>query len=88
MIADPSTTTSFDLSQLADGCTAVVDRIAAEEATAKRLADIGFVRGATVTKLRAGKPCLVRIGATCVGLGLPLQKAILLAAPAPKGEKA
>jgi Fe2+ transport system protein FeoA len=67
-----------DLSQLPDGCTGVVERIAAEEATAKRLADMGFVRGASVTKLRSGKPCLVRIGTTCVGLGVSLQKSILL----------
>jgi Fe2+ transport system protein FeoA len=67
-----------DLSDLEEGCSAVIERIAAEEATAKRLADMGFVRGAAVTKLRSGKPCLVRIGATCVGLGIPLQKAILL----------
>jgi Fe2+ transport system protein FeoA len=74
-----ASTSLLDLSHLGDGCTGIVERIAAEEATAKRLADMGFGRGAAVTKLRSGKPCLVRIAGTCVGLGLPLQKAILLA---------
>jgi len=55
-----------------------VDTVEATRATAKRLADMGFVRGATVEMLRPGKPCLVRIGRTCVGLGLEHQGSILL----------
>ena len=43
---------------------------------AKRLADMGFVRGALVEMIRTGKPCLVRIGSTCVGLGADHQRSI------------
>jgi len=62
------------------GQTATVAYIAAAESTAKRLADIGFVRGAAVTVLRPGRPCLVRIGPTCVGLGLALQRCVVVTA--------
>jgi Fe2+ transport system protein FeoA len=80
MIADRLNPSDLrDLSEVASGDCATVERITAEEATAKRLADMGFVRGAAVTKVRSGRPCLVRIGTTCVGLGLPLQKTILVA---------
>ena len=46
---------------------------------AKRLADMGFVRGALVTMIRPGEPCIVRIGGRCVGLGDAHQNSILLA---------
>jgi Fe2+ transport system protein FeoA len=70
--------TSMTLQALRAGESGTVNRIAAEQATAKRLADMGFVRGAHVKVLRPGRPCLVRIGPTCVGLGVALQKCILL----------
>ena len=64
----------LDLAKLTPGASAVVESINAEEPVAKRLADMGFVRGALITKLRSGRPGLVRIGATCVGMGLPLPR--------------
>ncbi len=67
------------LDSLGRGEAAIVARITAEEATSKRLADIGFVRGARVTVIRPGRPCLVRIGTSCVGLGLALQRTVILA---------
>jgi len=44
----------------------------------KRLADLGFVRGAEVTMVRPGAPCIVRIGGRCVGLGSAHQECIEL----------
>jgi len=55
-----------------------VVEITAGEAAAKRLADLGFVRGGHVEMLRTGRPCLVRIGTACIGLGRELQQVILL----------
>ena len=46
----------------------------------KRLADMGFVRGARLTMIRPGEPCLVRLGGRCVGLGLGHQENIQLGA--------
>jgi Fe2+ transport system protein FeoA len=46
--------------------------------TSKRLSDMGFVRGAVLEMVRPGRPCLVRIGGTYVGLGLELQQSVLI----------
>lgn len=64
------------LSSLKSGEAASIISIAASQASAKRLADMGFVRGALVEMIRTGKPCLVRIGSTCVGLGADHQRSI------------
>jgi Fe2+ transport system protein FeoA len=64
------------LSSLRTGEAAAIVSIAASQASAKRLADMGFVRGALVEMIRTGKPCLVRIGSTCVGLGADHQRSI------------
>lgn len=64
------------LSSLKSGEAAAIVSIAASQASAKRLADMGFVRGATVEMIRTGRPCLVRIGSTCVGLGADHQRSI------------
>lgn len=45
---------------------------------AKRLADMGFVRGAELIMLRPGAPCIVRINGRCVGLGASHQRNIRL----------
>ncbi len=66
------------LSGMKTGETAAIISIAASQASAKRLADMGFVRGALVEMIRTGRPCLVRIGATCVGLGADHQRSILV----------
>ena len=50
--------------------------IEAAQTAAKRLADMGFVRGAVVEMVRPGKPCLVRIGGTNVGLGFEHQRSV------------
>lgn len=64
------------LSSLKSGEAAVIVSIAASQTSAKRLADMGFVRGALVEMVRTGKPCVVRIGSTCVGLGADHQRSI------------
>ena len=64
------------LSNLKMGEAAAIVSIAASQASAKRLADMGFVRGALVEMIRTGKPCLVRIGSTCFGLGADHQRSI------------
>ena len=70
-------TAAYDrLSDLNTGEAATIVSIAASQASAKRLADMGFVRGALVEMIRTGTPCLVRIGATCVGLGGDHQRGI------------
>ena len=66
------------LSSLTMGETAAIVSIAAAQTAAKRLADMGFVRGAVVEIIRPGKPCLVRIGGTCVGLGVDHQRSIVV----------
>ena len=66
------------LSGLKKGEAAAIVSIATTQAAAKRLADMGFVRGAVIEMIRPGRPCLVRIGGTCVGLGLDHQRSIVV----------
>lgn len=63
---------------LGSGDVAIVDRITASEHAAKRLADLGFVRGARLEMVRAGIPCIVRVSGICVGLGQAHQMSIQL----------
>ena len=70
------------LPTLRAGEAATIAKIEATEVAAKRLADMGFVRGARIVMLRPGWPCLVRIGPTCVGLGAAHQRNVLLSRPA------
>jgi len=56
-----------------------VDRVDNGKAIAKRLADLGFVRGAQVTMIRPGVPCIVRIDGRCLGLGAGPQECIRIA---------
>jgi len=49
---------------------------------AKRLADLGFISGATLEMVRPGRPCIVRIGDALVGLGAHHQSGIVLRHPA------
>lgn len=64
------------LSDLVAGDVARVASVGADQAASKRLADMGFVRGAVVEMVRPGKPCLVRVGGTYVGLGIENQRSI------------
>ena len=64
------------LADLFSGDVARVARVEESQSTSKRLADIGFVRGAVVEMVRPGRPCLVRVGGTYVGLGIENQQSV------------
>jgi len=64
------------LERLNAGEVAIVVGIVAEETSAKRLADLGFVPGVRVAMVRRGSPCIVRLDGTRIGLGNALQRAI------------
>jgi len=64
------------LQRLCAGDIAIVVGIVAEETSAKRLADLGFVPGVRVEMVRRGSPCIVRLDGTRIGLGSALQRAI------------
>jgi len=66
------------LSELTSGSVARIAGVEAAQNAAKRLADMGFVRGAVVEMVRPGRPCLVRIGGTYVGLGLENQRSLIV----------
>lgn len=57
------------LATLKTGDVGVVQRIASHEARSKRLADMGFVRGARIEVVRKGHPCIVQLDGNRVGLG-------------------
>ncbi len=52
--------------------------ISGTQIAAKRLADMGFIRGARLEMVRPGRPCIVRIDGMCVGLGAAHQASIEL----------
>lgn len=64
------------LSGLIAGDVARITGMGASQTASKRLADMGFVRGAVVEMVRPGRPCLVRVGGTYVGLGVENQHSI------------
>ncbi len=68
----------MNLFQLRGGEVARIRGIEAAQTAAKRLADMGFVRGAIVDVIRPGRPCLVRVGGTYVGLGEGHQRSVLV----------
>ena len=70
--------TDGSLPTLKTGEHGTIASINGDEGRAKRLADMGFVRGARVTMVRPGAPCIVRIDGRCVGLGGGHQQSILL----------
>jgi Fe2+ transport system protein FeoA len=75
---DPGGQTRLSLPKLEAGDTGTIERVSAKQKVAKRLADLGFVRGARIKMVRPGVPCIVRIGGTCVGLGRAHQTSIQL----------
>ena len=73
--------TSGTLPMLEAGDVALVAGISGAQVAAKRLADMGFVRGAEIEMVCPGSPCIVRIDSACVGLGAAHQHSIQLALP-------
>ncbi len=70
--------TQHGLETLKPGDVAVIHRIRATRPASKRLADMGFIHGAALEMVRAGFPCIVRIGGVCVALGAAHQASIEL----------
>jgi len=66
------------LQGLAANAFAIVAGVGTSQAAAKRLADMGFVRGARIQMVRPGTPCIVRLDGTFVGLGRGHQECILV----------
>lgn len=64
--------------KLQSGERGTIAAISGFQSGSKRLADLGFVRGAQVTMVRQGNPCIVRIDGRCVGLGAGYQESIEL----------
>ena len=63
---------------LKPGEVGVIDGLVGDLEYAKRLADLGFVRGMSLVMLRPGTPCIVRLQTTCFGLGRAHQASIRL----------
>ena len=60
------------------GDVALVAAFRDADGAARRLAEFGLIRGAMVEMIRAGAPCIVRIGDTRLSVGAPLQNRVLL----------
>jgi Fe2+ transport system protein FeoA len=66
------------LSDLSTGETGTIACVDAEPVEARRLADLGFIRGAKVELVRRGRPCIVRTERLSFGLGIDHQRSIIL----------
>jgi Fe2+ transport system protein FeoA len=61
------------MNELDKGQLARVEEIDAAPRTARRLAEMGVMPGATVEMLRPGHPCIVRVNQTRLSLSRALQ---------------
>lgn len=68
------------LPQLHQGEKGTIEAIHEQGSLAKRLADMGFVRGVEITMVKPGSPCIVSIEGRNVGLGAAGQRRIQLRA--------
>lgn len=66
------------LPRLQAGERGTVSSINTHSDAAKRLADLGFMRGARVQMIKPGSPCIVCVEGTTVGLGAAHQANIRL----------
>jgi len=64
------------LPELRAGDTRTVSSVHGGNVALKRLADLGFVRGASLTMVAPGRPCIVRIDDRLIGLGDAYQRSI------------
>lgn len=67
-----------NLTTLKRGDSARVLTVDSGHPSAKRLADLGFVPGATVEMLHPGAPCIVKLAHARLGLSACLQGSVLL----------
>ncbi len=68
-----------NLTALKRGDSARVLAVDGGHPSAKRLADLGFIPGATVEMLHPGTPCIVKLAHARLGLSACLQGSVLLA---------
>jgi len=66
------------LASFGRGDSGVIEGVVGALPSSKRLADLGFVRGAMIMMVYPGIPCIVRISGRCVGLGAEHQRSIKL----------
>ena len=76
---DHSSGAGFSLRALRAGDVGVVTGLRGANGSARRLAEFGLVRGATVEMIRTGRSCIVRIDQTRLSIGEPLQECVFLA---------
>ncbi len=69
---------SVDLSALRAGESGTIAAVSAANGVGKRLADIGFVRGAVIRMLHPGRNCIVCVDQTRLGLGEAVQTTVLV----------
>ncbi|MFH0981446.1 MAG: FeoA family protein [Planctomycetota bacterium] len=75
---DHHTPESISLRALRAGDQGLVTGIHEASVSARRLAEFGLIRGATVEMIRAGAPCIIRIEHTRLSMGAALQDGVLL----------
>lgn len=63
---------------LRSGDVALIYGVKTELPVGKRLADLGFISGARIEMIRPGRPCIVRINGTRVGVGRAYQERVLV----------
>jgi Fe2+ transport system protein FeoA len=66
----------MELPSLRTGQAGIIASVNASCICAKRLADLGFVRGARLEVVRSGNPCIVFVNGTKVALGVGAQRGI------------
>lgn len=71
------------LADLRAGESAYICGVEADPRIAKRLADLGFIGGTHIEMVRPGRPCIVRINGTRVGLGRRYQESVYVDLPGP-----
>lgn len=69
----------FSLRSMRAGEIGMVSGVCDKGPSARRLAEFGLVRGATVQMIRSGAPCILRIEHTRLSVGASLQDGVLLA---------
>ena len=77
-VCDPQATEPIPMRSMRAGDVGMVTDLRDSSSSARRLAEFGLVRGATVEMIRSGAPCIVRIEHTRLSVGAPLQDGVLL----------
>ncbi len=76
--ADHQSRKPFSLRSMHVGEIGLITALRDSCTSARRLAEFGLIRGATVEMIRAGAPCIVRVDHTRLSLGAALQEGVLV----------